>query len=46
MPSLILNGKVKIENDLPQEKLFENHQGLNWFDTKGNLIEKARDKIF
>ncbi|MBD6615290.1 HAMP domain-containing histidine kinase [Komarekiella sp. 'clone 1'] len=34
------NGKIKIENDLPQDKLFENHQGLNWFDTKGNLIEK------
>jgi signal transduction histidine kinase len=34
------NGRIKIENDLPQDKLFENHQGLNWFDTKGNLIEK------
>ncbi|MBW4685534.1 MAG: HAMP domain-containing histidine kinase [Komarekiella atlantica HA4396-MV6] len=34
------NGKIKIENDLPQDKLFENHQELNWFDTKGNLIEK------
>ncbi|MER3493642.1 MAG: two-component sensor histidine kinase [Mastigocladus sp. ERB_26_2] len=34
------NGRIKIENDLFQDKLFENHQGLNWFDTKGNLIEK------
>ncbi|ACC85272.1 sensor histidine kinase [Nostoc punctiforme] len=34
------NGRIKIENDLPQDKLFENHQELNWFDTKGNLIEK------
>ncbi|MEA5551848.1 HAMP domain-containing histidine kinase [Anabaena cylindrica UHCC 0172] len=34
------NGRIKIENDLPQDKLFENHQGLNWFDTKGNLIKK------
>lgn len=39
------NGKIKIENDLPQEKLFENHQGLNWFDTKGNLIQKQGQNI-
>ena len=39
------NGKIKIENDLPQDKLFENHQGLNWFDTKGNLIEKEGQNI-
>ena len=39
------NGKIKIENDLPQDKLFENHQGLNWFDTKGNLIEKQGQNI-
>ncbi|BAY95121.1 MULTISPECIES: sensor histidine kinase [Nostocales] len=39
------NGKIKIENDLPQDKLFENHQGLNWFDTKGNLIEKQGQDI-
>ncbi|GBE93813.1 sensor histidine kinase [Nostoc cycadae] len=39
------NGRIKIENDLPQDKLFENHQGLNWFDTKGNLIEKQGQDI-
>ncbi len=39
------NGKIKIENDLPQDKLFENHQELNWFDTKGNLIEKQGENI-
>ncbi|BCX06819.1 MAG: hypothetical protein KatS3mg066_0678 [Fischerella sp.] len=39
------NGRIKIENDLPQDKLFENHQALNWFDTKGNLIEKQGQDI-
>ncbi|MEJ6485631.1 ATP-binding protein [Nostoc punctiforme UO1] len=39
------HGKIKIENDLPQDKLFENHQELNWFDTKGNLIEKQGQNI-
>ncbi|MEH2095918.1 HAMP domain-containing sensor histidine kinase [Nostoc sp.] len=39
------HGKIKIENDLPQDKLFENHQGLNWFDTKGNLIEKQGQNV-
>ncbi|MBD2605749.1 HAMP domain-containing histidine kinase [Scytonema hofmannii FACHB-248] len=39
------NGRIKIENDLPQDKLFENHQGLNWFDTKGNLVEKQGQDI-
>ncbi|MEH1965268.1 sensor histidine kinase [Nostoc sp.] len=39
------NGRIKIENDLPQDKLFENHQELNWFDTKGNLIEKQGQDI-
>ncbi|MBD2435170.1 HAMP domain-containing sensor histidine kinase, partial [Fischerella sp. FACHB-380] len=34
------NGQIKIENDLPQDKLLEKHQGLHWFDTKGNLIGK------
>ncbi|PMB08842.1 two-component sensor histidine kinase [Fischerella thermalis CCMEE 5282] len=40
------NGRIKIENDLPQDKLFENHQGLHWFDTKGNLIGKQGNDVF
>ncbi|WP_315791238.1 HAMP domain-containing histidine kinase [Fischerella sp. JS2] len=40
------NGRIKIENDLPQDKLFENHQGLNWFDHKGNLIGKQGNDVF
>ncbi|MEH1784177.1 HAMP domain-containing histidine kinase [Nostoc sp.] len=39
------NGKIRIENDLPQDKLFKDHQELNWFDTKGNLIEKQGQDI-
>ncbi|MEH2423222.1 MAG: ATP-binding protein [Nostoc sp.] len=34
------NGKLRIENDFPQDKMFKNYQELNWFDTKGNLIAK------
>ncbi len=34
------NGVMKIENDLPQDKLIENHQELSWFDRQGNFIEK------
>ncbi|MHC5862356.1 HAMP domain-containing sensor histidine kinase [Nostoc sp.] len=39
------NGRIKIEDDFPQEKLFENHQELNWFDAKGNLIAKQGQDI-
>ncbi|MBN3945483.1 MAG: HAMP domain-containing histidine kinase [Nostoc sp. NMS7] len=39
------NGRIKIEDDFPQEKLFENHQELNWFDSKGNLIAKEGQDI-
>ncbi|QLE45541.1 sensor histidine kinase (plasmid) [Nostoc sp. C052] len=38
-------GKIRIENDLPLDKLFKNHQELSWFDTKGNLIEKQGQDI-
>jgi signal transduction histidine kinase len=34
------NGVMKIENDLPQDKLFENHQELSWFDRQGNFIKR------
>lgn len=40
------NGQIKIENDLPQDKLLEKHQGLHWFDTKGNLIGKQGNDVF
>ncbi|MBN3923750.1 HAMP domain-containing histidine kinase [Nostoc sp. NMS4] len=39
------NGQIRIENDLPQDKLLKNHQELNWFDTKGNLIQKQGQDI-
>ncbi|WP_337885464.1 HAMP domain-containing histidine kinase [Fischerella thermalis] len=40
------NGQIKIENDLPQDKLLEKHQGLHWFNTKGNLIGKQGNDVF
>jgi two-component system, OmpR family, manganese sensing sensor histidine kinase len=40
------NGQIKIENDLPQDKLLEKHQGLHWFNIKGNLIGKQGNGVF
>ncbi|MBW4511835.1 MAG: HAMP domain-containing histidine kinase [Scytonematopsis contorta HA4267-MV1] len=31
-------GKLKIESDFPIKELINRHQGLQWFDTQGNLV--------
>lgn len=39
------NGRIKIENDLPKDKFFKNHQQLNWFDKNGILVGTQGEPI-
>ncbi len=39
------NGRIKIENDFPPEKLVKNHQSLRWFDKQGKLLQQQGSSL-
>ena len=39
------NGRIKIENDLPKDNFFQNHQELHWFDKNGVLVGREGEPL-
>jgi OmpR-family two-component system manganese-sensing sensor histidine kinase len=39
------NGKMKIDHDFPIQDIISRHQGLQWFNPKGNFLEEQGENL-
>ena len=39
------NGKIKLDNDFPIQDITNRHQGLQWFNQKGNFLQQQGENL-
>jgi anti-sigma regulatory factor (Ser/Thr protein kinase) len=39
------HGKIKLDNDFPIQDIINRHQGLQWFDQKGNFLQQQGENL-
>ncbi len=39
------NGKIKLDNDFPVQDIISRHQGLQWFNPKGNFLQQQGENL-